>query len=103
MLFGEAPSRIVLSVGSESIAALDAIAARHGVPCVRLGAVGSARLRITDGQTALIDLPVQDLSDIWRGSIPVKAGVPPVPGDAEDARLRAAYDRLQQRIRGGRA
>jgi phosphoribosylformylglycinamidine synthase len=43
-LFGETASRIVVSVGPADVAAVEAIAGRHGVPCRRLGAVGGDRL-----------------------------------------------------------
>ncbi len=80
ILFGEAPSRIVVTVESEDLARLEEVAKRHSVPCFRLGTVGGDRLVMTHGGTSAIDLPVKDLSDTWRSSIPAKAGLPAASG-----------------------
>jgi phosphoribosylformylglycinamidine synthase len=45
-LFGEAPSRIVVSVAPEHVAALQALAKSHRVPCEAVGATGGNRLQI---------------------------------------------------------
>jgi phosphoribosylformylglycinamidine synthase II len=63
LLFGEAPSRMVVTTGDA--AALAAVAARHGVPCARLGTVGGDSLRLSiDGAPAL-DEPVARLHEAW--------------------------------------
>ncbi|MCM2254430.1 MAG: phosphoribosylformylglycinamidine synthase subunit PurL [Vicinamibacteria bacterium] len=63
LLFGEAPSRMVVT--TRDAAGLAAVAARHGVPCTTLGRVGGDRLRLTCGGTSLVDLPVARLHEAW--------------------------------------
>ena len=56
LIFSESPSRMVVSTHDEG--RLQALARRHGVSSVRLGAVGGERLTLlSDGRT-LVDLPV---------------------------------------------
>ncbi|MCL4819115.1 MAG: phosphoribosylformylglycinamidine synthase subunit PurL [Vicinamibacteria bacterium] len=63
LLFGEAPSRMVVTTGDAT--ALAAVAARHGVPCARLGTVGGDSLRLAiDGAPAL-DEPIARLHGAW--------------------------------------
>ena len=65
-LFGEAGSRAVVSVQPRHLPALEALAADHRVPLVRLGVVGGERLRI--GQNG-IDLPLATATAIWSGAL----------------------------------
>jgi len=60
-LFGEAPSRIVVSVPPGRAGELEELAARHGVPCRRLGRVGGDRF-IFPG---LLDLSLDRLRAAW--------------------------------------
>ena len=63
LLFGEAPSRIIVSVTAEQLPALSRLAASSGVPITRLGqVVGSDRLSIGPD----LDLPVTQLYTAWR-------------------------------------
>ena len=55
-LFGEAGARVVVSVQPHHLPSLEALAADHRVPLVRLGVVGGERLRI--GRNG-IDLPLR--------------------------------------------
>jgi phosphoribosylformylglycinamidine synthase len=65
VLFSETPSRMVVTTRHEG--ALQALAARHGVPCVHLGTVGGERLALTSGGRTLVDLPVARLHEAWMG------------------------------------
>jgi phosphoribosylformylglycinamidine synthase len=65
-LFGEEPSRIVVSLPVAMLPRLEAIARREGAPIVTLGAVGGDHLEI---QGAL-SVPVAELSAAWRDGIP---------------------------------
>ncbi len=59
-LFGEGPSRVVVTCAAADAAALAGLAG--GLPLTALGTVGGDRLRIdSDGGDAAIDLPVADL------------------------------------------
>ncbi len=46
LLFGEAQSRIVVTVAADDAARLEALAAGHDVPATRIGTVGGDRLRL---------------------------------------------------------
>jgi phosphoribosylformylglycinamidine synthase subunit PurL len=67
LLFGEAPSRIVISFAAEHEAKVRAIAERHGAPFAVLGAVGGSRLVVHGRAGVLIDAPLDELAAAWRG------------------------------------
>jgi phosphoribosylformylglycinamidine synthase len=75
-LFGEGPSRVVLSVPAASLAAVEARAAAAGIRWARLGRAGGDRL-VIDG---LLDLSLTDAVQAWRGALPQRLGV--LAGDA---------------------
>ncbi|HET9109833.1 MAG TPA: phosphoribosylformylglycinamidine synthase subunit PurL, partial [Ktedonobacterales bacterium] len=83
-LYGEAPSRIVVSVAPEQYDALAALAAEHDTPITRLGAVGGDRLSFT----AALDVPVADLRVTWRNGLRVALGA----SDAEQVAEAFAAD-----------
>jgi phosphoribosylformylglycinamidine synthase II len=56
LLFSESPSRMIVTTPDG--ARLEEIARRHGVPCVRIGAVGGDRLQIAIAGKAAIDQPL---------------------------------------------
>ena len=74
-LFGETPSRILISATPENAEKIRAIAANHSIPAHLLGAVGGDSLTISapgragQGDTA-ISAKVADLEHIWRSAIP---------------------------------
>jgi len=70
VLFGEAPSRIAVSVGKDNLAALETIAKKHSIPYKVLGNVGGDKLTIQCRQVTAIDLPLTTLSNTWRNAIP---------------------------------
>jgi len=63
LLFSESPSRMVVT--TRDGAALEALALRGAVPCLRLGVVGGDRLRLTRGSGVLIDIEVARLNEAW--------------------------------------
>jgi phosphoribosylformylglycinamidine synthase len=65
-LFGEAPSRIVVSCAPAARGELDALAATHDVPLTHLGAVGRERLRVGPH----VDLPVSELARAYEQGLP---------------------------------
>ncbi len=67
-LFGEAPSRIVVSTAQP--AALEALASGHGVPILRLGRVSGDRIALSNA----IDAPVADLSAAYEAGLPAALG-----------------------------
>src|SRR5260221_5367012 len=65
LLFGEAPSRIVVSLPAAAWGALAALASAAGVPLTRLGTVGGTRLRVA----GLLDHAVDDLHAAWHNGL----------------------------------
>jgi phosphoribosylformylglycinamidine synthase len=61
-LFGEAQSRIAVSVRPESLGDLRRLATEEDVPLVVLGTVGGKRFKIR----GLVDLPLDDIDRAWR-------------------------------------
>jgi phosphoribosylformylglycinamidine synthase len=74
LLFGETPSRIVVSVGRNNLPALERILKKHSVFYKVLGNVGGEKFTIRCGNATLIDLPATTLSDAWRNAIPSRLG-----------------------------
>jgi phosphoribosylformylglycinamidine synthase len=75
VLFGEAQSRIVLSVAPESVGRVEAIASGAGARATRIGHVAGDRLRVqVDGEVA-VDVPVDALADRYENAIPELMGV----------------------------
>ncbi len=75
LLYGEAPSRIVISVSPERWDEMVALADAAGLPIARLGTVGGERLRLA----ALLDVPVGKLAEAWRGGLARALGRGPMP------------------------
>ena len=61
-LFGEAASRIVVSLAGSSMAALERVCREESVPYATLGTAGGQRFTLP----GLLDLPLADLDDAWR-------------------------------------
>jgi phosphoribosylformylglycinamidine synthase len=64
-LFGEVPSRIVVSVKPEKVRSLEEMARVSGVPVTRLGVVGGRRFTIGN----CIDLPLEQIKSVWQKSL----------------------------------
>jgi phosphoribosylformylglycinamidine synthase II len=69
-LFGESPSRIVISARPEHAARIQELAAQAGAPVSVLGTVGGRTLRIAAGGKRQVSLPVEEMERIWRGALP---------------------------------
>jgi phosphoribosylformylglycinamidine synthase len=67
-LFGEAPSRIVVS--TRDGAALEALAREHGVPLLRLGRVAGEKLTIGGH----VDVSLEDLGREYEEGLPRALG-----------------------------
>ena len=67
LLFGEAPSRIVVSYASEREAEVRAIAEREGAPMTVIGATGGRRLTIHQQSARVLDVAIDELATAWRG------------------------------------
>jgi len=64
-LFGEAQSRIVVSVKPDNVKQLEEIAAAGRVPLTRLGVVGGKRFTVGN----CINLPLEQMDSVWRESL----------------------------------
>jgi phosphoribosylformylglycinamidine synthase len=69
VLFGESQSRIIVSVAPENLKSLQGIADSLDIPATVIGQVGGERLDISINNRSVIDLPVQELKEAWRGAI----------------------------------
>ena len=69
-LFGEAQSRIIVSLSAEDLARFEALASAEGVPWARLGQVGGESLALEP----LLDVPVDDLRTAWEGGLEAALG-----------------------------
>jgi phosphoribosylformylglycinamidine synthase len=70
LLFGEAPSRVVVSAPPESRARLEHLARTAGVPCAAIGAVGGDRLTIAAGSETVVALETATARAAWLGALP---------------------------------
>jgi phosphoribosylformylglycinamidine synthase len=70
LLFGESPSRIILSVRPGNVARVKAVAEQAGAPCVVIGEVGGSHLRIAIGGEVAINRSVAELEGVWRNALP---------------------------------
>jgi phosphoribosylformylglycinamidine synthase len=68
-LFGETPSRVVVSFDESQRTRFERIAAQAGAPLKVIGRVGGARLQIKVGGEQLINQPVAELERLWRGAL----------------------------------
>jgi phosphoribosylformylglycinamidine synthase II len=77
LLFGENPSRVIVSYEPSRREELERIAAQAGAPFARIGTVGGDHLQIEGA----LSVPVADLSREWRSGIPRVLGLAdePVP------------------------
>ncbi|MGH9907137.1 MAG: AIR synthase-related protein, partial [Pyrinomonadaceae bacterium] len=71
-LFGESPSRIVISFGESARGQVAEIAKRRNCPFTILGRVCGDRLRINSSGSELINTPVRLLENAWRDSLSKK-------------------------------
>lgn len=69
LLFGETPSRVVVSCRPRLVDRVQELAAAHGVPCVTLGKVGEQELVICQGQREIIDMSLKRARDIYSQAI----------------------------------
>jgi phosphoribosylformylglycinamidine synthase II len=72
MLFGESPSRIIVSFPASSRGALESIAKRENCPFTVIGHVGGSRLRIRLGEEEAVSIDVSEMENIWRSSLSEK-------------------------------
>ncbi|MCM8774988.1 MAG: phosphoribosylformylglycinamidine synthase subunit PurL [Candidatus Omnitrophica bacterium] len=98
ILFGEAPSRIVVTVKKQDLPSLEKIAKRHSVPVYPLGTVGGNQFLVKKKNQTLIDLPIETISATWRYAIPLKAGMEGCVDTQTSDMLKNNYAKIQNYI-----
>src|SRR5438445_1725601 len=68
-LFGETPSRIIVSFDESTLGDIEEIVAAASCPMTLLGTVGSDRLRIESDGEEVIQLDVAEMEKAWRSSL----------------------------------
>ncbi len=66
MLFGEGPSRIVVSVEPERAREFEALMAESAIPWRWIGTTGGDRLRLRVGATTVVDVGLDQIEHAWR-------------------------------------
>ena len=82
-LFGETPSRIVVSFPEWAAGRLQQIAAQLNCPFHLLGRTGGSQLRVSLGGETLIAQPVSEFESLWRGALGDKLQVEVLAAAAE--------------------
>jgi phosphoribosylformylglycinamidine synthase len=85
LLFGEAPSRIVVSIEPGEWPRFERIVREWAIPVTMLGRVGGDRLRIRVGERPAIDVGVGSLADAFYGTLEAVLGAPSPGQSSEDA------------------
>ncbi|HXG15058.1 MAG TPA: phosphoribosylformylglycinamidine synthase subunit PurL [Calidithermus sp.] len=66
VLFGEGPSRVVVSVPGARTLEFEALMAESAIPWRWIGTTGGERLRIRRGETTVVDAALAGLEQAWR-------------------------------------
>ncbi len=72
LLFGESPSRILLSISPVHAERVMAVAREHDVPAQDIGTVGGDHLMVRVNEQPMIDMPVAELFEQWSRSLESK-------------------------------
>ncbi len=70
LLFGESPSRIIISLKPERVSEVKDIARRAGVACSVIGEAGGEELIVACDGEQLIEASVVSLEEAWRNALP---------------------------------
>ena len=76
ILFGEEPSRFVVSFAPEDVDKVISICRKEQAPCTQIGVTGGdyLSLRLGKGDAGEVDLPVQQIADAWKNGFRKFAG-----------------------------
>ncbi|HEX8283934.1 MAG TPA: phosphoribosylformylglycinamidine synthase subunit PurL [Pyrinomonadaceae bacterium] len=82
-LFGETPSRVIVSFEEAQRTRLERIAAQAGAPLKVIGRVGGPRLHVKAAGRDRVSLEVSELEAVWRGSLGARLQVEVIATAAE--------------------
>jgi len=74
LLFGESPSRIVISLAAENLEKVQAVAEANDCPLVVIGKVGGEDLNIKTNDSEIISASIAKLEDVWKNSLEKQLG-----------------------------
>ncbi|MDT0631477.1 phosphoribosylformylglycinamidine synthase subunit PurL [Rubrivirga sp. S365] len=80
VLFGEAQSRVVLSVAPDDAQSVRALCAEHGAQATPIGTVTDGPLQVTVGAEPALSVPVADLARPYETAIPDAMAAPEARG-----------------------
>lgn len=69
LLFGETPSRIIISFAETDLKRIQTIACELRAPCAVIGQTGGENLKVVVNDRVLINSPVAELETAWRQSL----------------------------------
>jgi phosphoribosylformylglycinamidine (FGAM) synthase-like enzyme len=72
LLFGESPSRIIVSFAHDALREISEMAERHDCPFQVIGRAGGDRLHINVNGLETINARVAELERVWRSALPQK-------------------------------
>jgi phosphoribosylformylglycinamidine synthase len=82
-LFGETPSRVLISFEESQRTRLERIAAQAGAPLKVIGRTGGTRLRVSAGGEERVSQEVSELEALWRGALGARLEVEVIATAAE--------------------
>jgi len=74
LLFGESPSRIIISFAAANIEKVRAVVKANDCPFEIIGKVGGADLKITINESAIISASIIELENVWAHSLATQLG-----------------------------
>lgn len=72
LLFSESQSRVIVSARPEKVADIEKLARELKVPVKILGICGGQTLNISVGEKRLVNLDLEEMEAVWRGSLEVQ-------------------------------
>lgn len=73
-LFGESPSRILVSVHPENLATLKQLAESHAVACTEIGQTGGNRMQVYLNGSQIVDYSIEEMLLVWGSELDRQLG-----------------------------
>ena len=68
-LFGEGPSRILMTASEENAVSLHSLARQQGIPLMSCGRVVRSSIRIMYNGAEILSMPMEEVFDCWDGAL----------------------------------